>query len=77
MSVFGGMPSFEVAGGIEAGRKLMNSLELCSLTVSLGAVDTLIQHPALMTYALIPKEVRTQTCILLGFTALTAFRYIR
>jgi methionine-gamma-lyase len=63
MSGFGGMLSFGVVGGIEAGRKLMNNLELCSLAVSLGAVDTLIQHPASMTHAGIPKEVRTQTGI--------------
>ena len=42
----------------------MNSLELCSLAVSLGAVDTLIQHPAsTMTHAGIPKEVRIKTGI--------------
>ena len=63
MSGFGGMLSFGVAGGIEAGRKLMNSLELCCLTVSLGAVDTLIQHPASMTHAGVPKEVRIKTGI--------------
>jgi methionine-gamma-lyase len=63
MSGFGGMLSFGVVGGIEAGRKLMNSLELCSLAVSLGAVDTLIQHPASMTHVGIPKEVRIKTGI--------------
>ncbi len=63
MTGFGGMLSFGVAGGIEAGRKLMNSLELCSLAVSLGAVDTLISHPASMTHAGVPKEVRIRTGI--------------
>jgi methionine-gamma-lyase len=63
MTGFGGMLSFGVAGGIEAGRKLMNSLELCSLAVSLGAVDTLISHPASMTHAGVPKEVRIKTDI--------------
>jgi methionine-gamma-lyase len=63
MSGFGGMLSFGVAGGIEAGRKLMNSLELCVLAVSLGAVDTLIQHPASMTHAGVPEEVRIKTGI--------------
>jgi methionine-gamma-lyase len=63
MSGFGGMLSFGVAGGIEAGRKLMNSLELCSLAVSLGAVDTLISHPASMTHAGVPKDVRIKTGI--------------
>lgn len=59
MSGFGGMLSFGVIGGVEAGRKLMNSVELCSLAVSLGAVDTLIEHPASMTHANIPAQVRT------------------
>ena len=63
MRGFGGMLSFGVTGGIEAGRKLMNSLELCSLAVSLGAVDTLISHPASMTHAGVPKEVRIKTGI--------------
>jgi len=63
MTGFGGMLSFGVTGGIEAGRKLMNSLELCCLAVSLGAVDTLIAHPASMTHAGVPKEVRIKTGI--------------
>ena len=63
MSGFSGMISFGIKGGIEAGQKLMNSVELCSLAVSLGAVDTLIQHPASMTHANIPIEVRTKTGI--------------
>ncbi len=63
MSGFSGMISFGIKGGIEAGQKLMNNVELCSLAVSLGAVDTLIQHPASMTHANIPIEVRTKTGI--------------
>jgi len=57
------MISFGIKGGIETGQKLMNNVELCSLAVSLGAVDTLIQHPASMTHANIPIEVRTKTGI--------------
>lgn len=60
MSGYGGMLSFEVKGGVEAGRKLMNSLELCSLAVSLGSVDTLVEHPASMTHAVMPRAVREQ-----------------
>ena len=63
MSGFGGMISFGVKGGIEAGRKLMNRVELCSLAVSLGSVDTLIQHPASMTHATVPREVRMKVGI--------------
>jgi methionine-gamma-lyase len=46
----GGMISFELKGGYEAGKKLMNSVKLCTLAVSLGGVETLIQHPASMTH---------------------------
>jgi len=55
---FGGMLSFEVKGGVDAGRRLMNRLKLCSLAVSLGSVDTLVEHPASMTHAVMPKELR-------------------
>lgn len=48
---FGGMISFLVKGGREAGRVVMNSVELCTLAVSLGDVDTLIEHPATMTHS--------------------------
>jgi methionine-gamma-lyase len=58
MSGWGGMLSFEVKGGVEAGRRLMNHLSLCSLAVSLGSVDTLVEHPASMTHAVMPKEMR-------------------
>ena len=47
----GGVISFELKGGYEAGKKLMDSVELCTLAVSLGDCDTLIQHPASMTHA--------------------------
>lgn len=58
MNGWGGMLSFEVKGGVEAGRKLMNGLKLCSLAVSLGSVDTLVEHPASMTHAVMPKDMR-------------------
>lgn len=51
MRGFGGMIAFEVKGGREAGRVLMDSVELCTLAVSLGDVDTLIEHPATMTHS--------------------------
>ncbi|MBI4613587.1 MAG: aminotransferase class I/II-fold pyridoxal phosphate-dependent enzyme [Planctomycetes bacterium] len=47
----GGMIAFELAGGREAGRVLMNSVELWTLAVSLGDVDSLIEHPATMTHS--------------------------
>jgi methionine-gamma-lyase len=55
---FGGMVSFEVVGGLEAGRRLMDDIRIFTLAVSLGCVDSLIQHPASMTHACVPRSVR-------------------
>ncbi len=57
MTGFGGCFSFEVAGGFEAAKRLLKRLRLCTLAVSLGTVDTLIEHPASMTHVATPKEV--------------------
>lgn len=56
MKGFGSMMSFGLKGGFEAGEKLMNNVHLALLAVSLGGVETLIQHPASMTHAAISKE---------------------
>jgi cystathionine beta-lyase/cystathionine gamma-synthase len=58
MSAFSGMISFELKGGIPAGVALMNNVKLCALAESLGAVETMITHPATMTHAEVPKEER-------------------
>ncbi len=50
--------SFELKGGIEAGKKFINAVEICTRAVSLGTVDTLVSHPASMTHMSIPKEER-------------------
>lgn len=71
MSGFSGMLSFEVKGGIEAGRRLMDNVKLCSLAVSLGATDTLIQHPASMTHACVPLAVRKRIGITDGLVRLS------
>ncbi len=60
---FGGMISFEVKGGLKAGAALMDNLKLISLAVSLGIVDSLIEHPASMTHGKIPPEERIQAGI--------------
>lgn len=54
----GGMISFDVKGGLEAGKKFINSLKLCTLAVSLGDTETLVEQAAAMTHTMIPKEVR-------------------
>jgi cystathionine gamma-lyase/cystathionine beta-lyase/cystathionine gamma-lyase/homocysteine desulfhydrase len=56
---FGAMISFDV-GSLEAARSLLNRVKLCSLAESLGGVETLISHPALMTHASIPAERRQE-----------------
>jgi methionine-gamma-lyase len=55
MSGFGSMISFELKGGFEAGRRLMDGVRLATLAVSLGGVETLIEHPASMTHASMSK----------------------
>lgn len=62
----GSLISFELKGGFEAGRNLMNSVKLMVLAVSLGGVETLIQHPASMTHASMEEEVRKQAGITNG-----------
>ena len=54
----GGMITFDVKGGLEAGKKFINSLKLCTLAVSLGDTETLVEQAAAMTHTMIPKEVR-------------------
>ncbi len=58
MTGFGSMISFELKGGLEAGRILMNNVHLAGLAVSLGGVETLISHPASMTHASMARADR-------------------
>ena len=58
MSAFGGLLTFELKGGMEAGVTLMDNMELCVLAVSLGEANTLVQHPASMTHWYVPEEAR-------------------
>ncbi|MEI6821560.1 MAG: aminotransferase class I/II-fold pyridoxal phosphate-dependent enzyme [Bacteroidota bacterium] len=58
MKGFGSMISFEVKGGLKAGKVLMDNVELAILAVSLGGVETLIQHPASMTHSKMDKNSR-------------------
>lgn len=67
----GGILSFELKGSLEAGRHLMNSVELCQVAVSLGDADTLIQHPASMTHAVVPPEQRAHMGISDGLVRLS------
>ena len=71
MKDFGAMISFELKGGFEAGKALLNNLSLCSLAVSLGDTETLIQHPASMTHSPYTKEEREAAGITDGLVRLS------
>ena len=58
MTMPGAIISFELKGGVEEGRTVMNKLKLCTLAVSLGDAETLIEHPASMTHFPYTKEER-------------------
>lgn len=58
MHPFGGMLSFELKGGLKAGEALMNRMKVATLGVSLGNVDSLIQHPASMTHSSVSRSDR-------------------
>ncbi len=60
MKGFGAMIAFELKGGFEAGRRLMDSVKVATLAVSLGGVETLIEHPASMTHAGMSQKDRIE-----------------
>ena len=67
----GAMISFEVKGGIEAGKKVMNKVKLALLAVSLGGIESLIQHPASMTHSKLSPEARLSSGITDGLIRLS------
>jgi len=58
MSGFGGMISFFLKGGLEEARTFLENVEIFALAESLGGVESLIEHPAIMTHASVPAESR-------------------
>jgi len=60
MERFGSMLSFELKGGLNEGKKFMESITFCSLAPTLGNIDTLVMHPASMSHLKIPKTIREQ-----------------
>jgi cystathionine gamma-lyase len=60
MSGFGGMLSFEIKGGLKEAEQFLGNLRIFSLAESLGGVESLIEHPARMTHASLPAEIREQ-----------------
>jgi methionine-gamma-lyase len=71
MMDFGGMIAFELKGGLDAGKRMMDRVRVASLAVSLGNLDTLIQHPASMTHRNTPKELRLAAGISDGLVRLS------
>ncbi|HEY6635479.1 MAG TPA: aminotransferase class I/II-fold pyridoxal phosphate-dependent enzyme, partial [Acidimicrobiia bacterium] len=68
---YGAMVCFEVHGGVEAGKRLMDSIQLWSLAENLGAVESLITHPVTMTHAAVPREERIAAGITDGLVRLS------
>lgn len=67
----GSMITFELKGGIDAGKKLMNNVKIIQLAVSLGGIESLIQHPASMTHANMGPEARKEASITDGLVRLS------
>lgn len=67
----GGMVAFEMKDGYEAGKKLMDNVKMLSLAVSLGTIDSLIQHPASMTHSPVPAEDRIRCGITDGLVRIS------
>jgi len=66
----GAMIAFELHGGVEAGRRVMNAVRLITLAVSLGGIDSLIEHPASMTHRSVPEEEQRRQGITAGLVRL-------
>jgi cystathionine gamma-lyase len=71
MKGFGGMMTFDIKGGLEAARKFLKNTKVFSCAESLGGVESLIEHPAIMTHASIPKENREKLGITDGLIRLS------
>jgi cystathionine gamma-lyase len=71
-SGFGAMLWFEVKGGLEAGKKLMDAVEVWSLAENLGSVESLITHPVTMTHADVEEAERARVGIIDGLVRLSA-----
>jgi cystathionine gamma-lyase len=67
MRGFGGMLAFVVRGGLEAARAFLKAVRIFACAESLGGVESLIEHPAIMTHASVPRETREALGIADGF----------
>ncbi|MDQ3266045.1 MAG: cystathionine gamma-synthase [Myxococcota bacterium] len=71
MKGFGGMMTFDIKGGLEPARRFLKTVKLFALAESLGGVESLIEHPAIMTHASIPVETRQRLGITDGLIRLS------
>ncbi|HNV99423.1 MAG TPA: PLP-dependent transferase, partial [Chitinophagales bacterium] len=71
MTDYSGMLSFELKGGLQAGKRLLSRVKLCQMITTLGTLDTLIQHPASMTHVNVPKERRLASGITDGLVRMS------
>ena len=71
MTQFGGMLSFELKGGLDAGLEFMNSIKFCTLAPTLGDVDTLVLHPASSSHIKVDKAIREANGITDGLIRLS------
>ncbi len=71
MTGFGGMMTFDIKGGLESARRFLKTVKLFALAESLGGVESLIEHPAIMTHASIPPETRQRLGITDGLIRLS------
>jgi len=62
----GGLVTFELKGGFEQGRRLLNSIKMCSLSANLGDTRTIVTHPASTTHAKLTEEARQEVGITFG-----------
>ena len=72
MSGFGGMISFDLRGDLAAARRFLENVHVFTLAESLGGVESLIEHPAIMTHASVPAEIRASLGISDGFVRVSA-----
>ena len=70
-SGFGGMISFVLKGGLDEARRFLSACQIFTLAESLGGVESLIEHPAIMTHASVPAENRQKLGIVDGFIRLS------
>ena len=68
---FGGMISFVLRGGLDESRRFLSACQVFTLAESLGGVESLIEHPAIMTHASVPPDRRAALGIVDGFIRLS------